>query len=252
MVGRPVRLQRYESATRWTRWRPLPFRQQQKLSSQADLSTTRSRQPPTNSQMRRNSFQTRPPKRPMLVVDLLRHTSGLTYGFQQYTNVDAAYRKLKIADRTAEGGTLDDMVEQLSKLPLEYSPGDAWNYSVSTDVLGYLVEKLSGISFGARVSDRTKTHTNSGWTDSPSGVSLANAGLSEFSAPSFTAPPMLYANFDNLWSLVYPNGAPAGKTTDWAIAVTPPPDFVVDPPALSLARSAATRAIARAARRPDR
>jgi iron complex outermembrane recepter protein len=72
---------------------------------------------------------------------------------------------------------------------------------------------LSGINFGARVSDRKKTHTNNGWSDSPSGVSLANAGLSEFSAPSFTAPRMLYANFDTLWSLVYPNSAPAGTDT---------------------------------------
>ena len=72
---------------------------------------------------------------------------------------------------------------------------------------------LSGIKFGARFSDRKKTHTNSGWSDNPTGVSLANAGLSEFSAPSFTAPRMLYANFDTLWSLVYPNGTPAGTDT---------------------------------------
>jgi CubicO group peptidase (beta-lactamase class C family) len=53
------------------------------------------------------SFQTRAPARPMLVVDLLRHTSGLTYGFQQNTNVDAAYRKLKLGDssRRARPGT---------------------------------------------------------------------------------------------------------------------------------------------------
>lgn len=100
------------------------------------------------------SFQTRPAKRQMLVVDLLRHTSGLTYGFQQNSNVDAAYRKLKIADRTTEGTTLDDMVEQLSKLPLEFSPGEAWNYSVSTDVLGYLVGKVSGMPFETFVKQR--------------------------------------------------------------------------------------------------
>jgi CubicO group peptidase (beta-lactamase class C family) len=49
------------------------------------------------------SFQTRPTARPMLVVDLLRHTSGLTYGFQQNTNVDAAYRKLKIGEFANRG-----------------------------------------------------------------------------------------------------------------------------------------------------
>jgi CubicO group peptidase (beta-lactamase class C family) len=90
------------------------------------------------------TFRTRRPDRPMLVVDLLRHTSGLTYGFQQSTNVDAAYRKLEIGEWH---GTLDDMIRKLATVPLEFSPGTAWNYSVSTDVLGYLVGKLSGMPF---------------------------------------------------------------------------------------------------------
>ncbi|PYE24924.1 CubicO group peptidase (beta-lactamase class C family) [Paraburkholderia silvatlantica] len=91
-------------------------------------------------------FQTRASASPMRVVDLLRHTSGLTYGFQQNTNVDAAYRKLKVGE-LATAGTLDEMIEKLATLPLEFSPGDAWNYSVSTDVLGYLVGKVSGMAF---------------------------------------------------------------------------------------------------------
>jgi CubicO group peptidase (beta-lactamase class C family) len=92
------------------------------------------------------TFRTRRPDRPMLMIDLLRHTSGLTYGFQQSTNVDAAYRKLKIGERAGDS-TLADMIAQLSRMPLEFSPGTAWNYSVSTDVLGYLVEKISGEPF---------------------------------------------------------------------------------------------------------
>ncbi|MDF3882364.1 serine hydrolase domain-containing protein [Cupriavidus basilensis] len=99
------------------------------------------------------SFQTRPAARPMLVVDLLRHTSGLTYGFQQNTNVDAAYRKLKLGE-LATDGTLDDMIEKLATLPLEFSPGEAWNYSVATDVLGYLVGKVSGIPFETFLKER--------------------------------------------------------------------------------------------------
>ena len=91
------------------------------------------------------TFRTRRPERAMLVVDLLRHTSGLTYGFQQASNVDAAYRKLELVE--ARAGTLDDMIQKLATLPLEFSPGTAWNYSVSTDVLGYLVGKLSGVPF---------------------------------------------------------------------------------------------------------
>ncbi|WP_418789347.1 serine hydrolase domain-containing protein [Paraburkholderia pallida] len=99
------------------------------------------------------SFQTRSPARPMLVVDLLRHTSGLTYAFQQNTNVDAAYRKLKVGELPPEG-TLEEMIEKLATLPLEFSPGEAWNYSVSTDVLGYLVGKVSGMPFEVFLKER--------------------------------------------------------------------------------------------------
>ena len=88
------------------------------------------------------AFLTRPPSRPMLIVDLLRHTSGLTYGFQQRSNVDAAYRAEKIGE-VEKAGTLQTMIEALAKIPLEFSPGEAWNYSVATDVLGYLVGKIS-------------------------------------------------------------------------------------------------------------
>lgn len=92
------------------------------------------------------TFRTRPTQAPMRIIDLLRHTSGLTYGLQQRTNVDAAYRKFGFGD-PAGAGTLETMIEGLAKIPLESSPGDVWNYSVSTDVLGYLVGKLSGMPF---------------------------------------------------------------------------------------------------------
>jgi CubicO group peptidase (beta-lactamase class C family) len=89
------------------------------------------------------AFLTRPPSRPMLIVDLLRHTSGLTYAFQQRSNVDAAYREKKIGE-IVKAGTLETMIADLAKIPLEFSPGEAWNYSVSTDVIGYLIGKISG------------------------------------------------------------------------------------------------------------
>jgi CubicO group peptidase (beta-lactamase class C family) len=93
------------------------------------------------------SFITTPTLRPMKVIDLATHTSGLTYGFMMRSAVDAAYRKAKVADRQTAGG-LSEMTEQLAQIPLDFSPGTAWNYSVAIDVLGYLVEKLSGMSFG--------------------------------------------------------------------------------------------------------
>ena len=99
------------------------------------------------------AFLTRPPSRPMLIVDLLRHTSGLTYGFQQRSNVDAAYRETRIGE-VEKAGTLDTMIADLAKIPLEFSPGEAWNYSVSTDVLGYLVGKISGMPFEQFLKER--------------------------------------------------------------------------------------------------
>ena len=92
------------------------------------------------------SFQTRPPGTPMRMIDLLRHTSGLTYGFQMRTSVDAAYRSGKVEPFDQPEG-LDEFIDKLSRLPLEFAPGSAWNYSVATDVLGYLVGKISGIPF---------------------------------------------------------------------------------------------------------
>jgi CubicO group peptidase (beta-lactamase class C family) len=88
-------------------------------------------------------FQTRPVQRPMQVVDLLRHTAGLSYYFQARTNVDAAYRELALGEPGNPTG-LQGMVDDLSGLPLDYSPGTEWNYSVATHVVGYLIERISG------------------------------------------------------------------------------------------------------------
>jgi CubicO group peptidase (beta-lactamase class C family) len=90
------------------------------------------------------AWKTAPVERPMTVRDLLSHTSGLTYGFMERTNIDAAYRTLGVADRSRTGYTTRDMVAELAALPLEFSPGTRWNYSVSTDVVGHLIELISG------------------------------------------------------------------------------------------------------------
>lgn len=92
------------------------------------------------------ALTTRPVNRPMTVRDLLSHQSGLTYGFLERTNVDAMYRRKKIGELELNG-TLRTMIEDLADIPLEFSPGEAWNYSVATDVCGYLVEVISGQRF---------------------------------------------------------------------------------------------------------
>lgn len=91
-------------------------------------------------------FLTRPLATPLRVIDLLRHTAGFTYGFQERTNVDAAYRA---ADLDGWGKHDNDgFIEKLSKIPLEFDPGTSWNYSVATDVLGVIIARVSGQSLG--------------------------------------------------------------------------------------------------------
>ncbi|MGH7437199.1 MAG: serine hydrolase domain-containing protein, partial [Polyangiaceae bacterium] len=86
-------------------------------------------------------FKTDPTARPMTIRDLLTHMAGLSYVIAERSHVDAAYRKLGVGDGKS---TLSEMISRLSTLPLEYSPGTRWGYSVATDVLGYLVEVMSG------------------------------------------------------------------------------------------------------------
>ncbi len=72
------------------------------------------------------AFLTSPVQRPMTVRDLFTHTAGLTYGFMERTNVDRAYRRLGIGERTGTG-TLRETIDKLAGLPLEFSPGTRWN-----------------------------------------------------------------------------------------------------------------------------
>ena len=98
-------------------------------------------------------FLTRPPARPILMLDLLRHTSGLTYGFQERTPVDAAYRKARIDDFDADY-TMDSFIADLAKIPLQFDPGAHWNYSMATDVLGAVIERIEGKPFAEVLEQR--------------------------------------------------------------------------------------------------
>jgi CubicO group peptidase (beta-lactamase class C family) len=95
--------------------------------------------------------QTAEAKREMTVRDLMRHTSGLTYGMPNGSPVD----KLYIANRIADPGEgLADLVGKLGKLPLQYQPGTRFHYSYSTDVLGRLAEVASGKPLDELLRDR--------------------------------------------------------------------------------------------------
>ncbi|MBM3643352.1 MAG: beta-lactamase family protein [Alphaproteobacteria bacterium] len=82
-----------------------------------------------------------PQRRPMTVQDLLRHTSGLTYGAVGANPVKQSYVDMKVTDR---GKTNAEMAVKLAKLSLAFQPGTTWEYSMSTDVLGRVVEVASG------------------------------------------------------------------------------------------------------------
>ena len=99
------------------------------------------------------TFTTVPLERPITVHDLMIHTSGLTYGFQHEHAVDALYRKRRI-EFNANVGPLADLAESAAAQPLVFQPGTRWNYSVSTDVLGRLVEIWSGVPLDAFFADR--------------------------------------------------------------------------------------------------
>jgi CubicO group peptidase (beta-lactamase class C family) len=91
------------------------------------------------------------PERPMTVQDLLRHTSGLTYASRGTSLVHKAYVDAKVGDRTA---TVEEMVHRLSGVPLLFSPGQRWEYSVAVDVQGRLIEVLTAKKFSEALSER--------------------------------------------------------------------------------------------------
>lgn len=91
------------------------------------------------------------PRRAMTTRDLLRHTSGLTYGLFGNTAVDQQYRKAGILITDIN---IKSTVEKLGKIPLQFHPGSRFHYSVSADVLGRLVEVISG----EKLDDYFQTH----------------------------------------------------------------------------------------------
>ncbi|MFQ5380108.1 MAG: serine hydrolase domain-containing protein [Dehalococcoidia bacterium] len=91
-----------------------------------------------------DDMETKLPETPMTFRHVLSHTGGLTYGATNHP-VDKVYRRVGV--NREQGETLRGFVEKLAQVPLRYEPGQAWMYSLSTDVCGYLVEALSGRRF---------------------------------------------------------------------------------------------------------
>ena len=99
----------------------------------------------------KSEVQLEPLRSPMTLQDLLRHTSGLTYGLAGSNPLKQGYVDAKVSD---PNDTNAELVTKLSKLPLLYQPGTTWEYSVSTDVLGRIVEVVSGLPLDQFVAER--------------------------------------------------------------------------------------------------
>jgi CubicO group peptidase (beta-lactamase class C family) len=91
---------------------------------------------------------------PMRVWHLLTHTSGLTYGFHNTHVTDALYRKAGFEWSTPPGADLEECCRRWAEMPLAFQPGTEWNYGVSTDVLGRVVEVASGRSLDEFLHER--------------------------------------------------------------------------------------------------
>lgn len=88
--------------------------------------------------------QLAPQNPPMTIHHLLTHTAGLSYGFFLDTPIDEMYRNSIFRSETA---TLEEKITGMAELPLRFQPGSAWNYSIATDVCGYLVQVLADMPF---------------------------------------------------------------------------------------------------------
>ena len=87
-------------------------------------------------------------EREMTVADLMKHTSGLTYAFLASNVVDDLYKKNNIDFVGNSMGDKEAVLKTVAEQPLVFSPGSAWNYSISTDVLGCVIEQITGQSLG--------------------------------------------------------------------------------------------------------
>ena len=112
---------------------------------------------------------TEPVTEAMRMWHLFTHTSGLTYGFLQSHPVDALYRKAGFEWGVPNGLDLAGVCEQLASLPLLFQPGTEWNYGMSTDVLGMVIESVTGEPFAdfvqREVLDRLGMADTTWWVD---------------------------------------------------------------------------------------
>ena len=97
---------------------------------------------------------TEPPKRKMIIHDLLTHRSGLTYHFNESAIAQLYLDKGVTIARSPEKLSPDEYIKIISDIPLEFSPGEYFNYSISTDILGFIIERISGMTLEEYLSEK--------------------------------------------------------------------------------------------------
>jgi len=145
------------------------------------------------------------PGHPPTMRELMSHTAGFTYGFFGDTPVDKMYRDAHLLDSK----NLQEFIDKLAKLPLLYQPGEGWTYSMSMDVEGYIVEKLSGQTLPDFM--REHIYTPLGMKDA--GFYVPADKRNRFASVYTTGPD---------GELVPAAGSPSGRAVDYAAEPTMP------------------------------
>lgn len=162
--------------------------------------------------------QARPALRSISVRDILTHTSGLTYGFLRQHPLDAIYRdQHNLGDFTKTDYSLAEGIRRLGSLPLLFEPGTSWNYSMSTDVCGAVIEAITGKTLDVVFAERvfgplgmadTGFHVDDGHADRFAACYARNPATNELlkiddpTTSSYLAPPAFLSGGGGLVSTV--------------------------------------------------
>lgn len=153
-----------------------------------------------------------PQFRPMTVHDLLRHTSGLTYGAVGSNPVKQSYNDMKAMDPNQ---TNEQMADKLAKLALLYQPGTTWEYSMSTDVLGRVVEVASGMPLDKFIEERITKPLKMGDTGFEVGAEKKDRGARpQKEGPKNEVPPVPDVTLKSTWKSG--GGGMVGTAADYA------------------------------------
>lgn len=142
---------------------------------------------------------TRPAARSITIKDILTHCSGLTYGFLRQGPVDARYRDQGLGDFTTPDYSLREGMRRLAKQPLLFDPGTAWNYSMSTDVCGAVIEVITGQTLAQAFAERVFNPLNMLDT----GFSVPKSAVDRFTSLYAPIPPDPMTRIDQANSSAY-------------------------------------------------